>query len=169
MPALGGTERSGTQRLPTIPGRGRDAGFSPRRDEIVQSWSHEREGRGLPFARAPLEPMARRPLRALDLTLRSGRCSQLARRLCLAFSVALTLGFRLRTVSVKGAGLADDFPGARLIHCLPVVEVPLVGAPTSIVLFIIAGRLAGQGGASLGALQGREGVALARERGMKAP
>ncbi len=82
--------------------------------------------------------MARRPLQPLDLTLRYGRHFQLARRLFLAFSVALTFGLplvHLRAVSVKGAGLADDSPWARLLEWLPVVEVPMVGAPTSIVLF----------------------------------
>lgn len=82
--------------------------------------------------------MARRPLQPLDITLRYGRRYQLVRRLFLGFSVALTFGLpllHLRAASVEGAGLADDSPWAAVARWLPAVQLPIVGAPTSIVLF----------------------------------
>lgn len=82
--------------------------------------------------------MPRRLLQPLDITFRHGRRYQLIRKLFLGFSVLLTFGLpllHLRAVSVEGAGLAADSPWAPLISWLPVVQVPFVGAPTSIVLF----------------------------------
>jgi ferredoxin-type protein NapH len=82
--------------------------------------------------------MARRTLQPVDIVLRHGRGYQLTRRLFLGFSVALTFGLpllHLRAAAAEGAGLAGDSPWARLIEWVPVVELPFVGAPTSLVLF----------------------------------
>jgi ferredoxin-type protein NapH len=77
--------------------------------------------------------MARRSLHPLDLTLRHGRAWQRSRLAFLTFSVALTVGLPLWHLhSLDGqsrwSGLASLFPTA---------APPLVGAPTSILLWAI--------------------------------
>lgn len=70
--------------------------------------------------------------------MRYGVRYQLVRKVFLACSLLLTFGLPLLHLGVlldEGAGLAHNSRWARLASALPIIRLPVLGAPTSIALF----------------------------------